>query len=253
MKTEGPVIQLSHVHAGYQGTRESILHDVNLEVRLGEFFAIIGPNGGGKTTLLRLILGLLQPRSGHCLVFGESPADVRARIGYVPQFSQCRRDFPIRVREMVGQGLLGTPFAKLGGGQRRQAIVEALQHAGALAYADKRVSELSGGQFQRALIARALVRQPEMLILDEPTASLDPVGEEALMGLFAEFVPSKTVLFVSHDVHYVMKSVERVACVNRTVHVHRAAHLAPEDTHEIYGYETVAVQHDHGFSSRVET
>lgn len=248
-----PAVQILNLTAGYSRA-SPILKNVNLEISDREFFAIIGPNGGGKTTLIRVILGLIEPFGGQSLIYGQSIAQSRNIVGYVPQFSTCRRDFPITLQRMVELGLQNSSWQsekKLEGKLentsrfRNDAVLRVLEMVGLEAYAKLHIRELSGGQLQRALIAQALVRRPRLLILDEPTASIDPGGEASLLSLFESLVSKVTLVLVSHDVHYVMQAVTRVACVNRGIDVHEASDLCHLDHHEIYGKSMKPVSHNH--------
>jgi zinc transport system ATP-binding protein len=240
-----PAVAIRGLSARYESP-EAIIEGANLTIAQGEFFALIGPNGGGKTTLVKIILGLLEPSAGTVQVFGGSVHSRRSLIGYVPQFATCRRDFPITVRRMVQLALQSSePAASTHPEPEDRTIDAALDRVGMLGQAQLRLSELSGGQLQRALIAQALVRKPRLLILDEPTASIDPGGETTLFNLFEELSRSMTILLVSHDVHYVMRAVGRVACVNRKVVVHEATDLEGMDTRALYGGMLKPVVHNH--------
>lgn len=242
-----PAVELRNVCASYDSPG-AIIHNANLTIAQGEFFAFIGPNGGGKTTLVKVILGLVAPSSGQALVFGEPAGRHLRHISYVPQFATCRRDFPMTVKRMVGLALQNVPSAPgLGSASDdHHRICEALERVGLSGEAQQTLGQLSGGQLQRALIARALVRDPRLLILDEPTASVDPGGETSLLKLFEELSRHMTIVMVSHDVHYVLRSVGRVACINREVVVHAASDLEGVDTGSLYGNLLKPVVHNHG-------
>ncbi|MBM3162875.1 MAG: ABC transporter ATP-binding protein [Chlorobi bacterium] len=198
-----------------------ILHDLSFSVREGEFIAIVGPNGGGKTTLLRVILGLQKPSGGSIRVFGAEPGHTVARIGYVPQRLFFDRDFPLSVRDAVlmGRIALKTPFQHYNR-QDREAADEALETVGLDALGSRRIGALSGGEFQRALIARALAGNPELLLLDEPTASVDPGMKTTIYDLLDQLKTSMTILLVTHDTGTVSRFVSRVFCLNCSM-VHR--------------------------------
>jgi zinc transport system ATP-binding protein len=195
------------------GRGPAVLRSVDLEVEQGEFVAIAGPNGGGKTTLLRLVLGLERPTAGR--------VDVHARrIGYLPQRAQAAVDAPITVRELVATGrasrtrLVG-PLTRAD----RDAVHRALGRVGLDDRADRRLSTLSGGQQQRAFIAKALAGEPDLLVLDEPTAGVDAESQEAVAGLLAELRRDLgvTILYVSHEFGAVERFVERIVLVRREV------------------------------------
>jgi zinc transport system ATP-binding protein len=202
------------------------LEDVNVEIERGEFVGIFGPNGGGKTTLLKLILGLLHPQRGKVLVFGFPPESARHTIGYVPQSIRFDRDFPINVLEVVMMGAL----RKLNWLGRYPAEVklharEALERVGLSHKQKSSFGTLSGGEAQRALIARAIVDSPRMLILDEPTASIDPEGERSIHELLAQLNKTMTILMVTHDLQTIVDKVGRLLCVQRKVSSLKAKEL----------------------------
>ncbi len=222
-----------------------VLDNVNLEVGDGEFLGVVGPNGGGKSTLLRIILGLLSPDSGKVRVFGESPRKSRRRIGYVPQFSNFRRDFPISVHDVVLMGRLSGrmrpgPYSSAD----QQAATEAMEGARILDLKNRHIDALSGGQLQRVLIARALATNPDMLLLDEPTASIDTNIEESIFDLLRELNARMTILLVSHDVGFISRYVTRVACLNRHLVCHQTSDLDAKGLASIYGSPVQLIDHD---------
>jgi zinc transport system ATP-binding protein len=201
-------VRLASVSFGY-GYGAPVLHDVSLEIRRGEFVAIAGPNGGGKTTLLRLILGLEQPSVGRVEL------DARRR-GYLPQRAEAGVEAPLTVRELVSAGR--APRTRLLGPLRRhdrEAVHEAIARVGLLPHADRRLSALSGGQQQRAFIAKALAAEPELLVLDEPTTGVDVESQESLGALLERLHRELdvTVLYVSHEFGAVERFVERIILV----------------------------------------
>lgn len=177
-----------------------LLDAVTLSVGEGELIGIMGPNGGGKSTLLRLLLGLLEPDSGHVRVLGRPPRAARREMAYLPQTSTLHRDFPITVAEVVQLGRLGRsrPFGGFTGEDRRRAL-SAMRRVRVDDQAERPIEQLSGGQFQRMLLARALVAEPRVLLLDEPTSSLDAQGKVDLHELVIELSRRSTVLVVSHE------------------------------------------------------
>jgi len=192
-----------------------VLRDLSFSVVEGDFMAIVGPNGGGKTTLLRVLLGLQKASEGRVEVFGEAPGSHPEKIGYVPQRLFFDRDFPLGVREAVlmGRMALKTPFQHYSKTDRA-AAEEALQLVGLGALGNRRIGALSGGELQRVLIARALAGKPELLLLDEPTASVDPEMKTSLYDLLDELKKSITILLVTHDTGTVSRFVGRVLCLN---------------------------------------
>jgi zinc transport system ATP-binding protein len=240
------VIEAQGVSFSFNG--ELVLEGVNLTVARNDFVAMVGPNGGGKSTLVRLLLGLLQPQHGRVLVLGKPPAKVRRRLGYLPQHPSLDRAFPINVDEVVLMGRLGLGGLGLGGRWQkadREAAEQALVTVGLADLAGRPFAALSGGQRQRVLIARALATQPEVLFLDEPFAGVDPGAEENIYELLEELSPHMTVLMVSHDLGFVSPLVGHVICVNRTVATHPTTELTPEVIHDMYGREVRMVRHDH--------
>jgi len=244
--TATAALRLRDVHFAYQ--RRPVLHHVDLTVPNGSFTAFIGPNGGGKSTLLRLALGQLQPQRGEVLLLGDRPERTRRRVGYLPQASQLDPDFPVTVGQVVGHG-------RLRGGWRpgrldaadRQAVQQALDDVGCADLAQRPLSRLSGGQRQRVLIARALATEPELLALDEPAAALDPQSQEELYDLLSHLSQRLTVLVVSHDVSMVSRHVEQVVCIHDGhLHLPSTAAISPElrdffpDTESM-----VLVRHEH--------
>lgn len=227
-----------------------VLEDVSLQVKKGEFLAVIGPNGAGKTTLLKLILGLLKPTSGKVLVFGkninEHPS-IRKQIGYVPQMSKIDYSFPINVEDFVLTGR----YATIGPGRLphkydRLAVNETLEKTGLQSLRRKQIGKLSGGQRQRIMIARALINNPDMLILDEPTTAVDPKNSESLYELLLTLHQQRiTILTVSHDIGVIAQYVDTIACVNRKVFVHDRPEngITDETLTEMYGREAAFFHH----------
>ena len=224
--------------------QEVVLDHVDLTIGARDFLAIIGPNGGGKTTLLKAILGLVRPWSGEVVFHLPSGGDPRGRLGYVPQFSTFDKDFPLRVGDMVPMGRLGRssvlrPYSRAD----RAAADEALERLGLRPLARAHVAEISGGQLQRVLIARALVSAPEILFLDEPTASIDAESRETLRELLEELNRSIPVVVVTHDVTSIASMVRRIACINRRLFYHGDPELSLEVMEEVYGCPVELVTH----------
>jgi zinc transport system ATP-binding protein len=204
---------------------EEVLHNINLSVQAGVFAVVVGPNGGGKTTLLRLILGLLTPRFGSIAVFGRSPAAARRQLGYVPQALQVDGQFPATVADVV---LMGRVDRHRFGPYRRAdhaAARNALAQVGLDAYGGRPFSALSGGERQRVLIAQALASEPELLLLDEPGANLDPASRHRIYSLLQELNHRLTIVLVSHNLKIVESYASHVICVNRTAAMHRMDEL----------------------------
>jgi len=238
------VIQLTGVSFSYGA--EPALREVDLAVADREFLGIVGPNAGGKSTLLRLILGLLEPQSGRVEVLGRSPRAARTDIGYVPQYPGFARDFPITVEQVVLLGRLGLGNRFGGYGREdRQAMQRVLEEVDAHDLRARQIGSLSGGQLQRVLLARALVCDPRILILDEPTASLDLRLEADIFERLKEFNERMTILLVSHDVAFISTYVSRVACVNQTLVCHPTAAIDGSTILALYGESVRRVAHEH--------
>ena len=216
-----PVIAFEHVGFRYDGTWA--VENASFEVAEGAFVAVLGPNGGGKTTLAKLIVGLLRPTTGRVRVFGDDPARSARRIGYVPQAATISPAFPITAGDLVALGLLGDGGARSWIGPRRrprasqEAVRTALASVEMEAFADRPIGTLSGGQRQRVLIARALVGAPDILVLDEPTASIDPAGKSCIIELLDGLAADRTVILVSHDLAAAVPQATAVTCINRQV------------------------------------
>jgi len=218
MTASDPVIQVKDVSFSYHKT--PVLKNVSFNVAEKEFLAIIGPNGGGKSTLVKLILGLLKPDSGTIKVFGKPPGKVSRRFGYVPQDVALNRCFPISVLDVVIMGRLRNGKTRGSNGRHRQAAEHALDLLGMSKYKNSRIDELSGGQRERVFIARAITTDPDILILDEPTASVDTAGRAELYEILRDLNKTKTIAVVSHDLMVMSAYVTAVACVNQEVYYH---------------------------------
>jgi zinc transport system ATP-binding protein len=239
---ETPLVEVRQVTFGYG--REMVLDHVDLEIQPRDFLAVIGPNGGGKTTLLKVMLGLLRPWSGEVVFNLPSGLDPRGRLGYVPQFSTFDKDFPLRVADMVLMGRLGKrSFLRPWSREDRAAADQALERLGLRDIARAHVSEISGGQLQRVLIARALVAAPEILFLDEPTASIDAESRETLRDLLEDLNRTIPIVVVTHDVTSIATLVRRIACINRRLFYHGDPELSQEVMEEVYGCPVELVSH----------
>ena len=227
------IVEINDVSFAYNG--ETVLRDVSFDIRQGDFIAVIGPNGGGKTTLLKLILGLLKPDRGAIRVMGRSARKASPAIGSVPQDVNINRRFPITAMDVVLMGKLdpGKRWARNTASNRRDALA-AMDRLDMTAYADKRIGALSGGQRQRVFIARALVTQPKLLLLDEPTASIDTRGQAEFFTLLKELNSEITILVVSHDLLVISRFVKSVACVNHDLHYHHQAEITGEMLQTMY-------------------
>lgn len=241
-----PVFELEHVSYGYDA--RLAIEDATFSVGEGGFISIIGPNGGGKSTLLKLLLGLLTPQKGTIRVFGEKPRRGRDRIGYMPQFHRVDAQFPITVEEVVRLGLLSRK-TRLGWPRRgdHEAVARALETVGCPQLEKEPFAQLSGGQRQLVLIARALVSHPRLLLLDEPTANLDPAVEGSFHDLLRRLAEEITICLVSHDVGLVTEQTEHVICVNRKVELHPAHAVSGDFVAAMFGSDHARlVDHSHG-------
>lgn len=227
------IVEIKNVEFAYNG--ENVLSDVNLKIKQRDFIAMIGPNGGGKTTLLKLILGLLTPDKGTIRVLGQSTQKASSFIGYVPQDVHLNRTFPITAMDIVLMGKLDPKkrWVRNSVSNRKEAIY-ALERLEMAAHAGKKIGELSGGQRQRVFIARALVTQPRLLLLDEPTASIDTKGQAEFFRLLKELNADIAILVVSHDLLVISRYVKSVACLNRELHYHNQAEITGEMLETMY-------------------
>lgn len=249
-----PMIEINNLDFAYSG--ETVLEAVNLSVSDKDFLAIIGPNGGGKTTLIKLMLGLLIPRKGSIRINGNSPEKAASCIGYVPQNVYLNQSFPISALDVVLMGAFDPKKRfRRNKTHNRKVALETLDRLEMANYADKKIGELSGGQRQRVMIARALVSNPKLLLLDEPTASIDTKGQADFYELLAKLNKDITILVVSHDLLVISRYVNAVACVNKRLHYHDQAEITGDMLETMYSctveeecpVELVA----HGFPHRV--
>lgn len=220
------VIRFTDVCFSY-GKRE-VLHNVSFSITPQTFTGVVGPNGGGKTTLLKLMLGLLKPDRGTVHIFGENPARARVRIGYVMQHMQYDEKFPATVRDIVLMGRTGKSLFGFFNAQDKIAASHALDMVEMERFSAQPFAALSGGQQQRVLIAQALVGEPEVLLLDEPTANIDSEGEKNINALLVRLAGKLTVITVSHNVNMVVNTVSHVLCVNHTATLGPIGALHPD-------------------------
>lgn len=238
-----PAIQLQGVSYTYPGAAAPALDDVTLRVEHGSRLGILGPNGGGKTTLLRLALGLLRPQAGAITIYGRSPQLARrdSLIGYVPQRAEIEPGFPLSARQVVALGAAqATPPWRSLSKEQQAAIDEALRVVAAEDLADRPIGKLSGGQAQRILIARALAARPRLLLLDEPTVGIDIAGQRRFAELLDRIHTSHnlTLVIVSHSVRTIASGCDRVACLRARLHSHTApAGLTPQLLAELFSHD----------------
>lgn len=245
---EGPAIRVRDLTTGYRGY--VAIEGVSFEASPGRLVGVLGPNGSGKSTLLKAIIGLLPAWRGSVEVLGKSPERARGRMGYVPQAEDVDWDFPVSVHDVVSMGLYERRFG-LDRFRRvdRGAIARALEQMDAADLAGRQIGELSGGQQRRALLARALVRDPDVVLLDEPAAGLDAPAEAELMTLLRELANAgKTVLVATHDIQSVYDTFDDAVLLNRQLIAAGAAREALNDhsLHAAFGRQLIAVHHiDH--------
>lgn len=238
MPADTPSITLEHVTAGYD--HEPALVNVSLTIGPRDFLAVIGPNGGGKTTLLKLLLGLLEPWEGRIERRG---LDRPGAFGYVPQLAVFDGPLPLRVDELVALGRPDYLRRREPRARTREAVGEALDRVGLGHRARTEVADLSGGQLQRALVARALVGDPVLLCLDEPLAAVDAEYRGVLVDLLRELHARIPVVLVTHDLTPFAQAVRQIACVNRTLHYHPEGRVSAEALEEVYGCPVELVSH----------
>jgi len=227
------VIELKDVWVYYGDL--PILKEINLVVKENDFLGIIGPNGGGKSTLLKVVLGLIKPSRGTIRVFGDTPQNSRKYVGYVPQYSLFDMDFPITVRDVVLMGRLGhTGLLKRYSKVDKKAALDALETVDMLEYRDQQIGNLSGGQRQRVFIARAVAGDPKLLLLDEPTAGIDAIMREEFYEMLDRLKATMAIVMVSHDISAVSVYVNKIACLNHTLYYHNSKELTPEDLDAAY-------------------
>ncbi|MCT4612700.1 MAG: metal ABC transporter ATP-binding protein [Clostridia bacterium] len=224
------------IDVGVNIENNNILEGINLEINKGDFLAILGPNGGGKTTLIKLMLGLIEPNQGKV---EKSP---KLNIGYVPQFNTFNKMFPIKVRDVVLSGKIDKGiklFKKYSLGDKKE-VFEVCKKLGIENLLDRKVDKLSGGEVQKVLIARALVSKPELIVLDEPTASLDRDSKKSIYELLNKLNKDISVVVVSHDTHVISKYTKNIFCVNKTGHCHVDT---KEHFEEVYGENMEEIVH----------
>jgi zinc transport system ATP-binding protein len=244
VSADAPAFELSEVSVERAGV--TVLEDVNLRVERGDYLAILGPNGSGKTTLLRTLLGLHTPTRGTLRVLGGTSVAARGRVGYVPQRAAFDLDFPIQAGEVVLMGRLARKrWFRSYDDEDRRASQAALERVDADHLSHRAIGELSGGELQRVLIARALAAEPEILLLDEPTASLDERIGRGVWEILEELSQRMTIVLVSHDIGAISHYVRSVACLNRHLHMHPSGELDDAILQAAYGGPVDLVAHGH--------
>ena len=230
------ILQISGLTVGYDN-KPAVLKDVNLTIFQNDFLGIIGPNGGGKTTLLKAILGLLNPKQAKFIFYKDNkPIGYRLNMGYLPQINQIDKKFPISVHDVVLSGLtikrkLIPSYYTL---EEKLKVQEVISQMGLEKYVSKPIGELSGGQLQRALLGRAIVDSPEILILDEPSTYVDKRFETDFYKLLEEINKTTAIILVSHDVGTIVSMVKNIACVNEGLHYHSGSNITTDWLEKTY-------------------
>ncbi len=224
----------------------AVLEDINLELVAGDFLGLIGPNGGGKSTLLKVMLGLIKPDRGSIALFGLPPAEARSCVGYMPQKTVFDQSFPVNVLDVV---LMGR-YSRRGlmhryGCVDRQAALKALEAVGMQDRAMREIGALSGGEQQRVFVARSLVSDPELLLLDEPTAGVDSAQQTDFYDLLCHLNRDLriAIVLVSHDVTAISKYVSKIACLNQRLYYHDSKELSNDDIEKAYGCPVEMIAH----------
>lgn len=231
MKKE--IVSLKNITVKYDGI--TVLSDHNLSVYNDDFIGIIGPNGGGKTTLLKTILGLIKPAKGEIKVFGKDPEEARQRVGYVPQILDFDRDFPISVKDTVLMGRLsGKGLFRFYNGEDHEAAEQALRTVEMDDMSTRKIGSLSGGERQRVFIARALASEPELILLDEPTASIDPQVKTGIYDLLKDLKEKMSIILVTHDIGVISSHVDKVGCLNCQLYYHDSKEIPLETLETVY-------------------
>ncbi|MCL2549668.1 MAG: ABC transporter ATP-binding protein [Methanimicrococcus sp.] len=238
-----PVLNVKNLWVRYD--THTVLENVSLQIDgPGEILGIIGPNGGGKTTFLKAILGLIPVSKGDVFVFGLPPEKARQYIGYVPQYSKYDYDFPISVMEVVLTGRLKRAgLLRRYSKEDKAAAAHALETVGMSDYKDKQIGEISGGQRQRVFIARALSNDPKFLLMDEPNTGLDTFMQDELYRILAELKKKMAIIVISHDVGAVSAHMDKIACMNRHLYSHDSKEMSREDFIAAYGCSIDLVAH----------
>jgi zinc transport system ATP-binding protein len=224
----------------------AVLEDINLELEAADFLGLIGPNGGGKSTLLKVMLGLIKPDRGEIRIFGLTPEAARGRVGYMPQKTMFDQSFPVKVLDVVLMGRYSrTGLFHRYGQEDRAAALRALQAVKMDDRAEREIGALSGGEQQRVFVARSLVSDPELLLLDEPTAGVDSAQQTEFYDLLSHLNHDLgiAIVLVSHDVTAISKYVSKIACLNQRLYYHGSKEITNEDIEKAYGCPVEMIAH----------
>ena len=222
-----------------------VLEDINLKIKDKHFLGIIGPNGGGKSTLLKAIVGLVDYKKGEIKIYGKKPADLNGILGYVPQASKFDKNFPINVEEVILSGILKDNlkiFKKYTKKDKNKAK-KIMKRLDIINLKKRQIGQLSGGQLQKVLIGRALMTEPKILLLDEPTTSIDASSTTQIYELLNELNKDMTIIIVSHNMEAVASYLDSVACLNKKLYHHHEKQLDPETVKNVYGCPVDLVAH----------
>jgi zinc transport system ATP-binding protein len=245
------IVNLEHVFFSYGGV--PVLEDINISIKQNDFLAIIGPNGGGKTTILKLILGLLEPDSGTITVFGKTPQEARKYIGYLPQHFSFDFDFPITVMDVVSMGRLGKRgLAKRYTKTDIEKCLGALDRVGMETLREREIGKLSGGQRQRVFIARALATEPKLLLLDEPVSSIDTQWQQSFYELLQKLNREIAIILVTHDISVISTYIDKMACLNKKLYYHGSKKEGLLKLAELYECPVQLISHEPSRSTATE-
>lgn len=237
------VVEVENLNFSYNANLPA-LQSVNFQVKAGDVVCMVGPNGGGKSTLLKLLCGFLKPDSGSIKIFGKSPEEARQRVGYMPQMVKLDSAFPVSALEVVMQGGIRSSFGWLPNRACRDKALEIMKRLEVVDLQKKRCSELSGGQYQRVLLARSLMVEPELLLLDEPTAGADIRVQERFHELLHSLRDENlTMMVVSHHMQYVCGCYDYALCINNELKKHELTKDIPPDWSELFGHSVGIINH----------
>lgn len=236
-------LEIKNLYVEYGNNQ--VLENINLKIKDKHFLGIIGPNGGGKSTLLKAIVGLIDYKKGKINIYGKKPEKLNGVLGYVPQASKFDKNFPINVEEVVLSGILKNNI-KLFKKYKKNDYKEAkkvMKQLNILNLKNRQIGQLSGGQLQKVLIGRALMTEPKILLLDEPTASIDASSTTQIYELLSELNKNMTIIVVSHNMEAVASYLDSIACLNKKLYHHHEKQLDPETVKNVYGCPVDLIAH----------
>lgn len=235
------ILEIKNMSFSYM--KRKVLDTINFSVKDRDFCAIIGPNGGGKTTLVKLIVGLLKPDTGSISLFGKKPRSNRKHVGYLSQYSEVDLNYPIGVLDIVLMSTLSKRIINFPTKKEKEKALSCLKQVGIEHLFDRHLSELSGGERQRVFLARVLMNEPKLLILDEPTSSVDFKGELNIYNLLKKLNESMAILIISHDITAVSSMIQKIACLNKTLVTHESSEITEEMLHDTYTCDIDLIAH----------